>query len=121
VVNIEPEKAAVRIESCQSGELEAPLQAFLDCFNRQEYWEAHKALEPTWLAHRGDAKEGLYKGLIQLAGAFVHLRAHRLAPAAALLALARRNLESCSPCQDGLAVQELRHQIDAWLAELRAS
>ncbi len=121
VVNGEPEKATVRIESCQRAELEPALLAFLECFNRQQYWEAHKVLEPTWLAHRGEAKEGFYKGLIQLAGAFVHLRAHRPAPGAALLALARRNLASCSLCQDGVAMEELRHRIDAWLADLRAS
>jgi predicted metal-dependent hydrolase len=121
MVNGEWDKITARIESYPREELEASILAFLECFDRREYFEAHKVLEPTWLAHRGTTKEGFYKGLIQLAGAFVHLQANRLAPATALLELARRNLASSPECQDGLAVEKLRRRIDGLLVELRPS
>ena len=117
MVNGEPEKTLFRIESYEREGIDPALLAFLECFNRQEYFEAHKVLEPTWLGQRGKANEGFYKGLIQLAGAFVHLRAKRSAPAAALLALAQRNLASCPRNQEGLAVDEIRDQIAACLAQ----
>jgi hypothetical protein len=73
---------------------------YLDLFNRQAYYQAHDILEILWLEDRGFLP---LKGLIQLAGAFVHLQKHflnpghpkhsgRLRPAGALLRLAQRNL-----------------------------
>src|SRR2546421_196907 len=62
-------------------------------FNRGEFYEAHDVLEQIWLADKTSESGAFYKGLIQLAGAFVHLRKERLRPAAALLKLARSNLE----------------------------
>lgn len=68
------------------------------CFNRGDFYEAHDVLEHLWLQTVGP-EAAYYKGLIQVAGAFVHLRKHylrplhhkdgrRLAPAARLLRLA---------------------------------
>ncbi len=61
-------------------------------FNAQRYYEAHDVLEDLWLQDRDGADGLFYKGLIQLAGAFVHLQKSRLSPGARLFALARRNL-----------------------------
>jgi predicted metal-dependent hydrolase len=73
------------------------LAAYVDCFNRQEFYLAHDVLELHWLDERKlSSHADLYKGIIQLAAAFVHLklnylhpthRAHgrRLAPAIRLL------------------------------------
>jgi predicted metal-dependent hydrolase len=118
VVNGKLDQFFFRIESHDREGIHPALLGFLECFNQQEYFEAHKVLEPTWLAQRGRAKEGFYKGLIQLAGAFVHLQANRFAPAAALLALAQRNLASCPRNQDGLAVDAIRDQIGACLGQM---
>ena len=62
------------------------------CFNRGDYYEAHDVLEALWLRERGRPNDAFYKGLIQLAGAFVHLQKNRLRPADALFRLAESNL-----------------------------
>lgn len=66
---------------------------YFACFNQGLYYEAHDVLEEMWLPVRREAAGDFYKGLIQLAGAFVHLQKNRLRPAAALLKLARTNLQ----------------------------
>ncbi len=43
------------------------------CFNKGEYYEAHDVLEHIWLSSQGQEYR-YFKGLIQLAGAFVHLQ-----------------------------------------------
>jgi len=51
-------------------------------------------LEELWLAEgKHGGNYGFYKGLIQFAGAFVHLQKNRLRPAAALFKLSRSYLE----------------------------
>jgi hypothetical protein len=65
---------------------------YFACFNRGLYFEAHDVLEELWLPVRRGADGDFYKGLIQLAGAFVHLQKDRLRPADALFALADANL-----------------------------
>jgi hypothetical protein len=73
--------------------LERDYAAYIECFNSGRYYEAHDALEPLWLRVRGSAVANLLKGLIQLAGAFVHVQKDRLGPARALLGRARFHLE----------------------------
>lgn len=101
---------------------------YFACFNAARYYEAHDVLEDLWLAERGpDA--AFYKGLIQLAGAFVHLQkqharpAHpkdgrRLAPAARLFALAERNLAPFAPRHLGLDVAAVLVLAQAQVAHL---
>ncbi|MBV9128707.1 MAG: DUF309 domain-containing protein, partial [Verrucomicrobia bacterium] len=50
-------------------------------FDEARYYEAHDVLEHLWLGARGDRNFLFYKGLIQLAGAFVHLQKQHAAPA----------------------------------------
>lgn len=87
------------------------------CFNRGDYYEAHDVLEHLWLRTSGDDAE-FYKALIQLAGAYVHLRlqaeqpAHpkhsrRLRPAARLFRLAAERLALFVPQRHGLNTQAL--------------
>lgn len=54
-------------------------EAYFLCFNRGEYYEAHDVLEHLWLDSTGE-RYRYYKGLIQLAGAFVHLQKQHLRP-----------------------------------------
>ena len=75
-------------------------------------------LEVLWLAERGRPNGLFYKGLIQLAGAFVHLQRDRKGPAAALLRLARRNLQGYPAAHEGLEVREVLARIEGWLGEL---
>lgn len=102
-----PEAATGAIEThpCYRG--------YFRCWNEQRYYEAHDVLEHLWLETVSEDAD-YFKGLIQAAGAFVHLQlqfqhpAHpkhgrRLAPAARLFRLAIRNLEPFGP---------VRHRFD---------
>ena len=94
--------------------------AFFDCFNRRLYFEAHEVLEELWLPQRHGPKGGFYKGLIQLAGAFVHLQKGRPGPATALFKLARANLEPYQPIHEGLDLGPVLALIQRWLRKLSA-
>ena len=88
-------------------DLDPHYTGFFTCFNRGEYYEAHDVLEQLWLRTPG-ANHAFFKGLIQIAGAFVHLRkqflrpehpkdGRRLRPAARLFDLGKRNIEPFGP------------------------
>jgi len=87
-------------------------------FNGQKFYEAHDILEDLWLPDRKGANGDYYKGLIQLAGAFVHLQKNRLRPSAALFKLARTNLEKYPPAHEKLDLTGVRQLIAAWLGQL---
>ena len=53
---------------------------YFDCFNRRQFYEAHEVLENLWLNDKHGPNGPFYKGLIQLAGAFVHLQRDHLRP-----------------------------------------
>lgn len=87
--------------------LDPRYQGFFTCFNGQQYYEAHDVLENLWLERR-DENHLFFKGLIQLAGAFVHLQkqflhpmhpkhGRRLRPAVRLFQLAAKNLTAFAP------------------------
>lgn len=92
--------------------------AFFDCFNRQLYYEAHDRLEPLWLTVRQSADGDFFKGLIQLAGAFVHVQKGRSPPARTLLRLARANLVRYPDQHHRLNVPAVLHFVDDWLRHL---
>jgi len=87
---------------------------YFECFNAQRYYEAHDVLEHLWLRDgRESGDYSYYKGLIQLAGAFVHLKlqhAHplhpkhgkRLHPARRLFLLATGNIAPYGLSHHGL-------------------
>lgn len=91
---------------------------YFACFNRQLYFEAHDVLEQLWLEDRHGPNGAFYKGLIQLAGAFVHLKKNRLRPAAALFKLADANLEKYPTSHEQLPVEKTRGLIHDWLQRL---
>jgi predicted metal-dependent hydrolase len=114
-------RIAAMIESFRGHELDAHYLGYFDCFNRQLFYEAHDVLEDLWLADKHGANGNFYKGLIQLAGAFVHLQKNRLRPAAALLKLARTNLEKYSRTHEHLNLKIVGDLIAKWLADLEAA
>ena len=91
---------------------------YFELFNRQKYFEAHEVLEHLWLPDKHGPNGAFYKGLIQLAGAFVHLQKNRPQPAASLFKLARANLEKYPPVHEQLNLQNMAGLIHRWLAEL---
>jgi predicted metal-dependent hydrolase len=113
-------KIAARIAAFGGSDLDAHYLGYFDCFNRQEFYEAHDVLEELWLADRHGPNGDFYKGLIQLAGAFVHLQKERLRPAAALFKLARTNLAKYPAAHERLDLGGVLALIEAWLGWLEA-
>ena len=98
-------------------------RAFFQCWNEQRYYEAHDVLEQVWLKTETN-DDDFFKGLIQGAGAFIHLQKNfehplhpkhgrRLRPAVRLFLLAEKHLTPFAP---------VRHAFDvaAFLTLLRA-
>ena len=106
------------IESFRGQELDAHYLGYFDCFNRRLFYEAHDVLEDLWLPDRQGANGNFYKGLIQLAGAFVHLQKHRLRPSAALFKLAQANLEKYPRRHERLDLTAVLALIADWLQRL---
>src|SRR5881227_2039899 len=70
-----PEGATASADATLDGNLaEHPFYvAFFRCWNEQRYYEAHDVLEQLWLK-KDSSDADFFKGLIQAAGAFVHLQ-----------------------------------------------
>jgi hypothetical protein len=113
------EKVAEMVRHCEGRGVDAHYAAYFEYFNRELFYEAHDVLEQLWLPIRKGPEGAFYKGLIQLAGAFVHLQKNRPGPSAALLKLARHNLVSSAPIRERLDVQAVVIMIDDWLAKPR--
>lgn len=106
-------------------------RAFFRCWKEQQYYEAHDVLEQLWLNTKSPDSD-FFKGLIQAAGAFVHLQKHfehplhakhsrRLPPAVRLFRLAQRNLANFPPWHHGLDVAALCQLLSRYADEIVAS
>ena len=106
-------------------------QGYFTCFNRGAYYEAHDVLEQLWL-RTTDANRNFFQGLIQIAGAFVHLQKQflqpdhpkhgpRLRPAVRLFQLGLRNIEAYGPLHLGLDVTALADLCRRHASEILAS
>jgi predicted metal-dependent hydrolase len=113
-------RVAAMVDSYRGQKIDPHYAGYFHCFNRQLFYEAHDVLEHIWLPDKHGANGAFYKGLIQLAGAFVHLQKNRLRPAAALFKLARTNLEKYPGLHDGLDMTMVLALIEKWLAELES-
>jgi predicted metal-dependent hydrolase len=116
-------KIADLIESCRGQRFDAHYLGYFECFNRGLFYEAHDVLEELWLKDRHGPEGNFHKGLIQFAGAFVHLQKHseqrpRLRPAAALFKLARANLCTYPAVHWQLEIRHLLVLIEDWLKRL---
>jgi hypothetical protein len=107
-------------------------RAFFQCWNEQRYYEAHDVLEQVWLGKTISPEDAQYfKGLIQAAGAFVHLQKHfehpthakhgkRLAPAVRLFRLAEKNLAPFGPNRHDLDVAKFREILSRYCGAVNA-
>jgi predicted metal-dependent hydrolase len=114
-------RIAAQIESFRGQELDAHYSGYFDCFNRQLFYEAHDVLEELWLRDKYGPTGAFYKGLIQLAGAFVHLQKNRLRPAAALFKLALANFEKYPREHERLNLTAVGQLIQKWLGSLETA
>lgn len=107
--------------------------AYFEMFNSQRYYEAHDVLEHLWLLGGKEEKNyRFYKGMIQMAGGFVHLKLHwehpdhrihgrRLQPAAKLFRLAGCNFEGYPDVHMGLEMVVVRKMCEEWDRKLGKS
>jgi len=107
-------KVAAMVSQFEGQRLDARYLGYFDCFNRQLFYEAHDVLEDLWLLDRHGPDGDYFKGLIQLAGAFVHLQKERLRPADALYQLAERNLRKYPARHHAADVAGLLALIERW-------
>jgi predicted metal-dependent hydrolase len=119
-VSQKEEQIKAIVEKFRGREFNEHYLAYFECFNRQLYYEAHEVLEKIWLPKRSEPDGPFYKGLIQLAGAFVHLQKNRSGPAESLFRLAKDNLSKYPGIHHDLNLKDLLKRIDEWSGELRA-
>jgi predicted metal-dependent hydrolase len=120
-VNNKSERIARLVEGIPAGGLDPYFLGYIEQFNRGLFYEAHDVLEQLWLKDRQGPNGSFYKGLIQLAGAFVHLRRERLRPAAALFKLAEANLQKYPARHEHLALPAILILIHHWQRKLEES
>lgn len=91
---------------------------YFELFNQGHFYESHDVLEQLWLRQKNQPDYEFYKGLIQLAGAFVHLQKNRLKPAAALFRLSRSYLSRYPKIHERLDLESVLVELDRWLTFL---
>jgi predicted metal-dependent hydrolase len=105
--------------------------AYFQLWNVQKYYEAHDVLEQLWLGEKDAELARFYQGLIQAAGAFVHLQknfqhpshskhSRRLPPATRLFDLALRNLGGLPNEFRGLDLMRFRELLRRYRDEIVA-
>ena len=108
--------------------LDPRYQGYFTCFNAQQYYEAHDVLEDLWLSAK-DENYLFFKGLIQVAGAFVHLQKQflhpdhpkhrpRMRPAVRLFELGMKNLAPYGPRHLHLDVAGLLRMCEGQVAKI---
>lgn len=99
--------------------LDARYLGYFDLFNRQCFYEAHDVLEDLWLIDRDGPDGAFYKGLIQLAGAFVLLQKNRLRAADRVFRLAEANLRRYPSPHRAIELGSVLAMAGQWREELR--
>jgi hypothetical protein len=108
-------KVAAMVEGMDARGWDPRYIGWFHCFNRGQFYEAHDVLEDLWLEQgKGGANHRFYKGLIQLAGAFVHLQKGRLGPAVALYRLAEANFAQYPDQHEGIDLRRIRELGSEW-------
>jgi predicted metal-dependent hydrolase len=91
----------------------------LRCYESEEFFLAHEHWESVWLKCEGPERSFL-QALIQMAGAFHHLRRDNYRGAASLLNRALRRLEGCPAIYESVEVAPLRVEVGEWLRRIEA-
>lgn len=89
------------------------LAAGLNCYQREEFFDAHEHWENIWRQSQGREKPFL-QALIQVAGALHHYRRRNLRGCQALFRGAMRRLEPYPDCFGGVLLVPLRQELAAW-------
>ena len=96
------------------------LAAGLNCYKREQFFDAHEHWENVWRQSQGPEKPFL-QALIQVAGAFHHHQRRNLRGCQALLRGAMRRMEPYPERFGGVLLAPLRQELAAWLQALEKS
>ncbi len=86
-------------------------------FNAGEYFDAHEELETAWLAEAGPIR-GLYKGILQIAVAYLHLTRGNYEGALKVYGRSLKWLRAWPDSCRGVDVAQLRQDAAAVFAEV---
>lgn len=89
----------------------------LRCYRNREFFEAHEHWEAVWL-RSAEPEKTFLQALIQTTAAFHHFQRQNFVGTASLLRNALRRLKPYPAEFGGVAVEELRQSIRAWLQAL---
>ena len=95
-------RVAAMAEQFREGKLDPHYIGYFDCSTGRFFTRRTTCWNTSGCKDKHGPNGAFYKGLIQLAGAFVHLQKNRLRPAAALFKLALANLEKYPPLHEHL-------------------
>ena len=96
------------------------LLRFKELYDAGQFWHAHEALEGLWRATADSALATLYRGMIQLAAAYLHLERGNLRGGARLLRKAASSLLGCPPDHATVRADLLVERIRSSLAAVEA-
>lgn len=101
-----PDAEAMR--SVAEGELSVKAKKGIELFNRREYFDAHEELEHAWNEEAGPVRE-LYRGILQIAVAYLHITRHNYNGAIKIFLRARQWLDPLPDVCRGVDIAALRH------------
>ncbi len=90
----------------------------LRLFNAGEYFEAHEALETAWKHEPGKVRD-LYRGILQIAVVYLHIRRGNYAGAMKVHARSQKWLKDWPDVCRGIQVEELRKNAEVVIAEIK--
>ncbi|MBK8479540.1 MAG: DUF309 domain-containing protein [Opitutaceae bacterium] len=111
---------AALVADFEGQRMDARYLAYFHSFNQQRFYEAHDLLEDLWLPDRNGPDGAFYKGLIQLAGAFVLLQKNRLRPADRVFELAETNLRPYPDRHQSIELGGVRAIVASWRQKLQS-
>lgn len=94
-------------------EVDARLKKGIELFNAGEFFESHEIIEDLWRSVR-DENSDFYKGLIQAAAGFHHVKKGNINGALLVLGSSLRYLGQFPDRHFGLDVKKLRAEIERW-------
>ena len=105
---------AARVARFAGGRFDSRYLGYFDSFNHQRFHEAHDVLEDLWLSDRRGPNGNFFKGLIQVAGAFVLLQKGRLRAADAVFQLAESRLRNYPRHHESADLTAVEALITSW-------
>jgi predicted metal-dependent hydrolase len=92
----------------------------VELFNGGEFWEAHEAWEEVWMPHRHRPGSEFFKGLIQCAAGFHHLKGGNSGGALIKWASGSTYLQPFLPAAHGLRLDDLVKRVDEYRVAVAA-